>query len=187
MKIAILVQSGFGTRPDSTSGLWPLVCALRKQFPDARVEFMAHDDPVEALADEVAHYDWIGHQGHSFGIGHGYLRFARRLALRRRMVDFCAAIDPVPDIVGRWFERTEDPFPYFPDNTGEVLAFRTKFKPDYFYPWGRRVDHPGVIQQIVFGPGADEINEPDVHHDTIDASGFVHAAILEKLRERIGP
>ncbi len=193
MRVCILLQPGYGCTADETCGLSIPCQELRRRYPDAKIMIHEHDYEVEALIPAMLPYDYWIHWGHSFGVGHGLLRACSAAWLHHRYFDLAITVDSVPDMLGQHFIRTEKPFPNFPENVLEVLSMRTLNKPDFFHPWGRRVDHPNVAKQIVyasdvgFGSDTQYIIDPTVTHTNIDSDVRGHEAAYKLIAERIAP
>lgn len=198
MRVFILVQPGFWTLANETSGLWPFYLPLKERYEvdGSTVLFKVwNTQDLKALAAIAKDADYIIHVGHSFGVGFGQVTFAQELKHYKRYIDLAVAIDPVP-YLGEHFRCTNAPFPNYPINVTEVLLVRTLNKPGMLYPWGRDIIAPSVFNRIIFGPPLHDLSEvgpytfyyPDttVYHNNIDGNPIVHEALLQAIEERIG-
>lgn len=149
------------------------------------IDLYEHDDDLTNVVYKICqrHPKFIAHYSHSFGAGHGLLNFAKLLKLQGRTIDFISTADPVEDVPFTNHHRTE-PFP-LPDGIGAVVAARTLYQPFFFFPWGRIVDHPNLVGEIIY-PITSNVTHADIdaqedwHTMTIDETRI---ALEEKLAE----
>lgn len=186
LRAAILLQTGAFAKayPTPSSGLYRLARRIGEIHFDRREVWLGvrtHDANLTYDVEEIVERGakLVIHTGHSMGDGQGLPALARLLAARNRRVNLACMIDPVP-MVGPHFKVTDEPF-RMPPNVDAVTVARTVNKPPrlwdaWFTPWGRRVAHPHVVSEIVFGT-----DDPHVMHGNIDEQDRVHDQIIDAI------